>query len=543
MAKPNEQPCAIIASMNCRVLAALIGLILTLRALAAAAVTSADAREHAEKGVQCAGAGDLVCAETELRRAVALAPNDASYLTSLGGVLGMQQKLDQANLYFERAVQSDPENAAARRNLAANQWRLGQLKQAQANLERLLRVQPQDKTAMLLLGMVSENERDYTRAVKLLAGVPELVEQRPESVGALASSYYHTGRREDAHKMLEALLGRPATPEGIFAAAGVAAQAEDYGLAEKLFASIRSSYPDTTTLAYNLALVQFRTQRIAESRKTLLGLVSTGHATAEVYTLLGRCYEKGNDLEGAVRAFRNAIRLEPAKESNYRELLAVLINRNRLAAARETARKTVEAFPQSQAAYIAKGRVEMKTGEFTDAVRSYSRAVELDAKSVDAKVGVASAKWGAGMRADAEAEFQTLLKHYPREAAVYEGYGTSLLSGASDDAMLTRAAALLKKSVQLDSARAEAHYQLGILELKKNTAAVSPEALRQALEELQAALRLGLNESKVHYALVRVYRRLGRENDASREMHLYEELKTAEDHANQVQKLGAMQGE
>jgi Flp pilus assembly protein TadD len=130
--------------MNCRVRAALIGSILTLRALAASADTSADAREHAEKGVQCAGAGDLVCAELELRRAVALAPNDASYLTSLGGVLGMQQKLDQANLYFERAVQSDPENAAARRNLAANQWRLGQLKQAQANLERLLRVQPQD---------------------------------------------------------------------------------------------------------------------------------------------------------------------------------------------------------------------------------------------------------------------------------------------------------------------------------------------------------------------------------------------------------------
>ena len=147
---------------------------------------------------------------------------------------------------------------------------------------------------MLLLGMVSENERDYAHAAKLLAAVPELVEQRPESVAALASSYYHIGRREEAHQLLESLLARPATPEGKFAAAGVAAEAEDYGMAEKLFESIRSTYPDTTKLAYNLALIQFRTQRIAQSQKTLLDLVSAGRPTAEIYTLLGQCYEKEN---------------------------------------------------------------------------------------------------------------------------------------------------------------------------------------------------------------------------------------------------------
>src|SRR5437763_7853264 len=188
--------------MNCRSLAALIGLAFCWGALAGLPDTASEAKQHAEKGVQCAQAGDMVCAEAELRRAVELAPDDASYLTSLGGVLGMQQKLDQANVYFERAVKSEPNDATARRNLAANQWRLGQFKHAQANLERLLRAQPQDKTAMLLLGMVSENQHDYARAAKLLAAVPDLVEQRPESVAALASSYYHTERRAEAHNTL-----------------------------------------------------------------------------------------------------------------------------------------------------------------------------------------------------------------------------------------------------------------------------------------------------------------------------------------------------
>jgi tetratricopeptide (TPR) repeat protein len=167
--------------------------------------------------------------------------------------------------------------------------------------------------------------------------------------------------------------------------------------------------------------------------------------------------------------------------------------------------------------------VQMKMDQFTDAIRSYSRAVELDPSIRDAQVGLASAKWAAGMRAEAEVQFQNLLKQYPRDAAVYESYGTSLLNSATDSAMLSHASVLLRKAVELDNSRAEAHYQLGLLELKKNGVDVSPESLRQALVQLQTAVRLGLDENKIHYALARVYRRLGRDEEAAREMHLYEQ--------------------
>jgi Tfp pilus assembly protein PilF len=166
--------------------------------------------------------------------------------------------------------------------------------------------------------------------------------------------------------------------------------------------------------------------------------------------------------------------------------------------------------------------VEMKMDQFTDAVRYYGRAVELDPKSVDAAAGLASAKWAAGMHTEAEAQFQVLLKQHPGDAAVYESYGTSLANSATDDATLDRAAALLRKSVELDSTRAEAHYELGTVELKRN----APDSMQGALEQLQTAVRLGLSGSKVHYALARVYRRLGRESEATAEMHLYEQARS-----------------
>lgn len=525
--------------MHRGVFAAVAGYFCFAGMLTAVPDAAVEASQHAERGAECARAGDMACAEAELRRAVELAPNNASYLTSLGGILGMQQKLAEADLYFERAVNSHPNDPTSLRNLAANEWRLGKLKQAQTNLERLLQMQPQDKTAMLLLGMVLENEHQYSRAAKMLAAVPELVDQRAESIAALASSYYHTGRRDDARKLLQALLGRNASPEGIFAAAGVAAEAEDYGIAEKLFESIRSSYPDVTILTYNLALIQFRTGRIAGTLKVLLDLIDTGHATSEVYSLLGQCYQRQNNWPEAARALENAIRLEPTNESNYRNLLSVLISSKTLNAALELSRKTVEAFPQSGAAHASQGMVEMKMDLFTDAVRSYSQAVRLDPKSLDGKVGLASAKWAAGMRTDAEAEYQELLKLYPREAIVYEAYGTSLVNVADDDRMQARAGALLKKAIELDSSRPEAHYQLGMLELKKSAAGASGDSLQQALEQFESAARLGLTDSRIHFALARVYRRLGRENEAASEMRLYQESKASEDSPTTNQKIAA----
>jgi predicted Zn-dependent protease len=47
-----------------------------------------------EKGLQLAQAGDLASAEAELRQAVELAPDNATYLAGLGTVLAMQKKLE-----------------------------------------------------------------------------------------------------------------------------------------------------------------------------------------------------------------------------------------------------------------------------------------------------------------------------------------------------------------------------------------------------------------------------------------------------------------
>src|SRR6516162_1128863 len=74
------------------------------RAIIAFALAVTALAQHAERASTYLEAHDLKNAEAELRKAIAETPNDPSLLTSLGGVLGMQGDLKQANVYLAKAV-------------------------------------------------------------------------------------------------------------------------------------------------------------------------------------------------------------------------------------------------------------------------------------------------------------------------------------------------------------------------------------------------------------------------------------------------------
>jgi tetratricopeptide (TPR) repeat protein len=482
------------------------------------------AQPHADRGMRLAQAGDLKGGEMELRRAVELGPGNPLHWADLGGILVMQQRLEEANLYFEKSLGLDPNNIVIRRNLAANQWQLGDLVAAQRNLERILKAQPGDRPTILLLGMVAENRKDYVNAGKWLGSVPELVRQRPESTLALARSYYGTQQRLKAQETLKALQSIPSDPHVVFLGGQVAAEAADYDTAERLFTSILSAYPDRAILGLNLAQTQYHAARFRQSQQTLLDLIAAGYETSDIYNLLGWSYQKEHQLKEAVRAFDQAIDLEPSKESNYLDLGSILGNSNLLTVALAVAKKGLERIPSSFPLYMMKGLIETRQGYYNDAVKSYGRAVELNPQAPEANRGLAKAQLRAGLGSQAAATFETGLKRFPRDAAHYQEYALMLLKAADggDVAAESRAVSLLESALAIDSSLAEAHYQLGNRALAKGQ-------MKGALDHLEEAAKCDPESAKIHYALARGYRRVGREKEASQELLIHERLKVEEE--------------
>jgi Flp pilus assembly protein TadD len=122
------------------------------------------------------------------------------------------------------------------------------------------------------------------------------------------------------------------------------------------------------------------------------------------------------------------------------------------------------------------------------------------------------------------------VRRFPNDAFFLLKYALFLLNapGERDVQADAQIKALLKKSEALDGSDFETHFQLGNLAMKENK-------YDEALLELQAATKLDPEVAKVHLALGRVYRRMGREQEADNESQLHRKLKAQEDQSADAQ--------
>ena len=482
--------------------------------------SDSQAAVHADRGLQLAQAGNLPSAEAELKQAVELAPAEERFLASLGTVLAMEKKLDESTTTFKHALKLAPHDQIVRQYLAANLWQLHRYPEARQNLEILLKQTPNDPHALLLLGMVAENMHDYAVAARALSAVPTLVHEQPESIAAMARSYYHIGKPSEARSALNQLLTHPAGTRGVLLGAHIADEVQDYDTAEKLLLSIKPNFPDQSALGLEIAHVQYRAKRFSDCQRTLLDVMASDYASGQIYNLLGWCYQEQNLPQEATGALESAIKLEPAVEQNYIDLCNIQLAHSLLPAALRTANRAVAAFSQSPQILLLNGSIELKVSQFSDAVASYRRATELDPGSADARLGLAEAQLGAGMTDEAGKSFESGMKQFPKDARFPLQFALMLIKEAetSNPTAEARGEKLLKSALTLDPASPEANYQLGELALKQGDAA-------QALARLRSAANRSSKDSRIYFALAQTYRRLGRKDEASKAMEVYQKLK------------------
>ncbi len=480
------------------------------------------AEAHANRAAEFIQAGNLHQAESELRSAALLAPSEISYRANLGTVLAREKRFDESNTIFNEVLKRDPGNVTVRRYLAANLWQLHKYPEAKQNLEILLKQAPQDRQSRLLLGMVSENMHDYARAAELLASVSDETEQRPESLAALARSYYHLNRARDAQATLGKMSRFSQSGNAILLGAQIADEAADFSTEQQLLLSIAPNPGNQALIGYRIALAQFHAKQFEESLRTLHRLIEQNGGSSESYNLLAWNYQNLGQSGKAIQTLEQALAQFPSNETNYLDLIKIRIAQRSFSAALSIAKETTLSFPHSARAFELRGLVEEKTERFRDAVESYSQAWHLDRTRPDALLGLAEAQSAAALTQDSSTNFETGIKTFPRDLRFKVQYAASLLKLAEtgDASAEAHAERLLQSALATDRSLPAAHYELGNLALKRGRTT-------EALEHLEQAEKLAPQSSQVHFALANAYRRLGRIDESSEEMALYEKLNGA----------------
>ena len=154
-----------------------------------------------EKGWSRLSLGDYEGAETALRRAIELSPNDPQSEALLGWALMLQEKYDDALLTFQHVLAREPMNALARINVGYICLKKGIFGEAIEHLSKAIRLDNDRKATLyahFYLGLVYL-ERDMfedaqTFFQKTIALGPNLIEAYYE----LGRAYWFNGQRDDA---------------------------------------------------------------------------------------------------------------------------------------------------------------------------------------------------------------------------------------------------------------------------------------------------------------------------------------------------------
>ena len=171
-----------------------------------------------------------------------------------------------------------------------------------------------------------------------------------------------------------------------------------------------------------------------------------------------------------------------------------------------------------------KGLIEFHMDHYTDAVASFEKAIELQPSNSEPYRGLAIAQFGAGMTREALATFERVITQFPQSALLHQDYGKVLLKLAEtgDAGAEPRAADLFQKALALDPSLSESHCLLGNLALKQGR-------ITDAVQHLESAAQRDQKSSRIHYALSRAYRRLGRIEAAAKELEIHRQLKSVEE--------------
>jgi Flp pilus assembly protein TadD len=157
-----------------------------------------------------------------------------------------------------------------------------------------------------------------------------------------------------------------------------------------------------------------------------------------------------------------------------------------------------------------------------DAVRSYSRALALDPASSEASAGLGTAQFAAGLEDESVQTLEAGLVRFPDDATHYQALGVVLVR-MSEEGRDTKARvqSLFERALRIDNTLSEAHYELGTMALAEND-------LGSAKDHLLASERSAPNDSRVHFALARLYRMQGETQASDREMKAFLAAKSDE---------------
>jgi predicted Zn-dependent protease len=424
-------------------------------------------------------------AETELKKELAISPNDFLTFAALGKIAATHYRYAEADKYLKRATSLNPKNPDAFLYLGQMYFDTGKLTDAEAALRQAIRLTTdpsrnryQIQKAHYLLGrilMQQHRESDARAEMQIARDLANkgLSRDKSELAGLLSNNAATTGpagpsmgsattiqNTEDvvdpeAVRKLNAFEKEltPAIADSYNNLGAIAATARNYSDALNYFERAAAWNPSLNGLDYNLGRAAFMASRFAEAVPPLSRYAGSHPDDSGIRVALAMSRFMTQDYSGCIQTLKGV-------------------------------QDQTASIPQMQYVYA---ESLVKTGQVTSGVE----------------------------------RLESLASSHPEIADVHRGLGEAFqLKGERQKAINE-----LHTALQLNAKDPEAHYDLGKMELQNG-------ATTTAIAELQAAVQLMPSDPRFHQELAKAYKLVLRMSDAEKEQRLYQQLTAPKPEAN-----------
>ena len=457
--------------------------------------------------------GDLTGAEASALRLTTAAPARAVGYNLLGTIRFSQRRYDEAYDYYSQAIERRDDYFTAWRNRGLSALNLKRYDEAEADLKRVLAVQPNDARAKAMLGRV------YLETDRPEEAVPQFAEARrsfgtsPDLLVDLSIARARAGQTAQAIRdARRALLRIEQRPDLLKRLGELLLDLKEFTIATSPLSRYHAFYPDRSEAAvlYGRALLGSGLYSGAKNTFERALASSDGDKAKEIYwyifasdvlrgdaeialqtidkldrsmrpgdispSFVGEAYKNSGQFERAIQEFYASYERSPEPELAY-GLAQSLWEAGQQEDAVSLLNREVRRSGGSVRLLSLLGDFQTSKTNHTEAVAAYEKALELGGAEPDllAKLSLEYLELGR-FEASSVAEQAYLIR--PNDPYILDVYGWVTLQSVRE---VSNAISLLERAVQRAPGVAQYRYHLGMAYLAGGRRASGKNALEEAL--------------------------------------------------------------
>ncbi len=377
----------------------------------------------------------------------------------------------------------------------------GELARAEEQLAAGIGRYPRSAILYNAQGIVFRKENKLDRAADSFRKALEILPAFTAAQLQLASIDLQQGIKQDAVRLFRAAAAGTSNFEALVAAGLGMADCDDYAGAADVLGKARAMRPDSESVAYNLALAQYKMGDLAAALKTLDAI---GATEPDVVYLRGKVLD-GLNKSGGAGEFAAACRTRPENESYCADAALAAIREQKFLDAIALLQPAVEKAPGSVALLSLLGLAQFRLGRYREAIRSYAASLDKDPAVDASREGLGFLYYVTGDLEQARVVVEQGLLN--PKADFYLAYLDAIILYRLYPQLRTRAGAALERAIQANSRFAPSYFQRGKMRMEQNDTV-------GALADFEHAAELDPKYPLPYYKMAQIYARQGRVRDA-----------------------------